>query len=80
MGSGEDIGDDDLVTQAGEFSVGEVNSIQCLEFLTEILLKHGFIVYVGPVAVFENLQLCYKALFDLVFRFSHCCEPKILAW
>ena len=37
--------------------VGKVNAIQCLEFLTEILLKRGLVTDVVAVGVFKLLQL-----------------------
>ena len=66
FGSGEHVGGDDLVQQAGEFAIGQVNAVQGLELLAEVALQCGAVADVGAVFVFEALELADEAVFDLV--------------
>lgn len=70
LGSGEDIGRDDLVQQAGKFAIGEAHTVQGLKLFAEIMLKCGAVSDVFPVLVFKPNQCANEALFDLLF--NHC--------
>ena len=67
LGGGEDIGRDDLVEQAGELAIGEVDAVEGLELLAEVLLQRGAVADVGAVFVLEALELADEAVFDAVF-------------
>src|SRR5690606_27452179 len=51
----EDIRCDDLITEAVELCVGEVDSVQSFELLSEVLFKASFVANVIAVGVFEVL-------------------------
>ncbi|GEM_PF-1974162 len=56
LGSGENIGGDDLVKQPGELSISEADSVQGLELLTEILLQRGAISNIRAKSIFETVE------------------------
>ena len=58
LGGGEDIRGDDLVEQAGELAVGEVDAVEGLELLAEVLLQRGAVADVRAVFVFEASGAC----------------------
>jgi hypothetical protein len=68
----EDIGADDVVAQAGELGVGELDLVQRLELGAEVLLQRGLVADVGAVAVFLVVdQLGDELLLDLAFLQGH---------
>lgn len=64
---GEDVGGDDLIQQAGELGIREADAVQGLELLAEVLFQRGAVGDVGPVVVFQPLELTDEAVFDAVF-------------
>ena len=59
FGGVKDIGVDDLVAQAGEFGIGEADSVERLELVAEVLLQSGAVADVGAEAVFKVGELAY---------------------
>ena len=73
FGSGEYVGGDDVVQQAGKFAIGQVHPVQGLKLFAEVALQRGTVADVGAVFVFEALELADEAVFNLIF-------PDGLAW
>lgn len=70
LGSGEDIGGNDFIEQAGKLGFGEADPVQGFEFLAEVLLQRGAVSDVRAVFVFKPRQFVEEALLDLLF--NHC--------
>ncbi len=66
LGGGEDVRGDDLIQQAGEFGVGEMDAVQGLEILAEVVLQRGAVADVRAVGVFEIAQFFDQCLFDFL--------------
>ena len=66
-GGGEDVGGDDLVEQARELAVGEVDAVEGFELLAEVALQRGAVADVRAVLVLQALQLADEAILDLLF-------------
>ena len=86
-GGGEDVGGDDLVEQALELAVGEVDAVERLELLAEVLLQRGAVADVGAVGVFEIAQVFRSVLVRFLvqsliirreFRNAHYCRVTVV--
>jgi hypothetical protein len=66
-GGGEDIRGDDLVEEALELAVGEVDAVEGLEFLAEVAFQGGPVVDVLPDGVFQILELPDKGPLNVHF-------------
>lgn len=64
---GEDVGSDDLVEEALEFAVGELNAVERLELFAEILFQCDLIPDIGAQRVFEVFELLEQVLLDFFF-------------
>ncbi len=64
---GKHIGGDDFIAQAGEFCIGEVAAVQCLEFFTEIALQAVPVPNIRAIGIFEFGELSDQAVFNLFF-------------
>ena len=64
-GGGEHIGGDDVVEQAFELGIAQVDAVERLEMLAEITLQGSAVANVVSVAVFQALQLANEAVFNL---------------
>ena len=67
LGRREHVRRDDLVQQAGEFAVGQLDAVQGLELLAEVALQGGAVANVSTVFILETLQLADETVFDLLF-------------
>ena len=72
VGGGEDVWGDDFIEQALEFAIRQVDPVECLEFLTEILLQRGTIANLGAVLVLQAPKFLDELFFKLAFGSSHC--------
>ena len=68
-----------LVEQAGELAVGELDRIEPLELVAEVGLHGLQILNVGTVGVFEAQQLCNKGVFDVLLLHHRCFFIGILS-
>ncbi len=66
-GGGEDIGGDDFLQHAGEFTIGEADAIEGLEFFAEVGFQGGAVVDIGADGVFEATELLDEGVLDAVF-------------
>ncbi len=66
-GRGVDVGRDDVVQQAGELAVGQVDPVQGFELLAEVAFQRGAVPDVGAVLVLEALELADEAVLDVLF-------------
>ena len=57
LGRGKHIRRDDFVQQAGEFGIGELDAVKCLEFLSEVLFERGTVSNIGTICEFEAVKL-----------------------
>ena len=53
VGGGEDVGRDDLVEQAIELGVGQVDAVKRLELLAEVLFQRGAVADIWAVCIFK---------------------------
>jgi len=67
LGGGEHVRGDDAIQQAGEFAVGELNTVECIEVLAEVDFQRSAVVDVRAVGVFQFAQFFDQSLFDLLF-------------
>jgi hypothetical protein len=65
-GRGEDIGGDDLVKEARELAVREVDAVEGLELFAEVLLQRRAAADVGADFVFETAQLFDESQLDIL--------------
>jgi hypothetical protein len=64
---GENVGGDDLVEEALEFAVGELDAVEGLEVVAEVAFDGGSVADVGAIGVFEIGQFADQRLFELLF-------------
>lgn len=80
FGSLEDISVDDLITQSGEFGVGEADAVEGLELIAEVLVQRGLVTDVRAIAVLELLELFDNFLLNLAFFQSHPVTTSFVVW
>ena len=68
---GKDVGGDDLVEEAFEFAVGELDAVESLEVISEVAFEGGAVPDVRPMSVFEIGQLADQCLFEFLFAHDH---------
>ncbi len=71
--SREDIWSDDLIEQATELAISELDSVEFLEFLSKVLFKCFPVSYVRAVVILQAAELANELIFKLSFEGSHGC-------
>ena len=73
FGSGEHVGGDDFVQQAGEFAIGQANAVQGLELLAEVALQCSAVADVVAVLILQVLELADETVFNLLLLDDGAC-------
>jgi len=67
----EDIGGDDLVEEALEFAVGELDAVESLEVVEEVAFEGGAVADVPAIDVLEVAEFLDQGHFELAFGCGH---------
>ena len=67
LGGGEGVMRDNLIEQAGELAIGEVDTVERFEFIAEVALKRSAVTNIGTVFVLQILQLADETILDGFF-------------
>ena len=68
---GEDVGGDDLIEEALEFAVGELDAVEGLEVVAEVVFEGGAVADVRAIDVLEVAEFRDQGLFELPFGCDH---------
>jgi hypothetical protein len=63
-GGFKDVGGDEVVEEAGELGVSQVDAVEGLELLAEVFLQRGAVVDVGAVGVFKIAEFLDEQVLD----------------
>ncbi len=75
---GEDVGGDDLVEEALEFAVGELDAVEGLEVVAEVAFEGGAVADVPAIDVLEVAEFLDQGLFELSFGCGHGCSGALV--